>query len=34
MVEMAVNEQTVVDAAGWVPEALSAHASHNSSKGA
>jgi excisionase family DNA binding protein len=34
MVEMAVNEQTVVDAAGWVPEALSAHVSHNSSKGA
>jgi excisionase family DNA binding protein len=34
MVEMAVNDQTVVDAAGWVPEALSAHANPHSSKGA
>ena len=34
MVEMAVNEQTVVDASGWVPEALSAHVNHSSSKGA
>lgn len=34
MAEVAMAEQTVVDAAGWVPEALSAHASHDSSKGA